>query len=287
VCKYLGFLFAAMMVSGSSGMIMRSGARFASQASPWGSATWRHDRTAFLQFCKSASVDTPSAAKREWNGFLSLAFADVDADKDGKINAAEFDILCESVARLPRRFGLAPTWEVEYGGDKAKRLAARQAMFDQIDGLHGPRRGWIGMAMFIEWATAHVSSKVAGSVVSGVDFYHIGDYSKEEFIKAIETAVQDRSSADYANFYEFLLTIFAEEDYDCKGVVTREGFGRVIDRAAFVPRHFGLAPPSADAARLDELYAQMEDKRMGGVTFRKLLAWTLEHTKGKTEALKK
>ena len=30
-----------------------------------------------------------------------------DVDKDGKINEAEFDGLCEEVASLPRRFGLA------------------------------------------------------------------------------------------------------------------------------------------------------------------------------------
>jgi len=269
------------------GMAMRSGARLASQASPWGTATWRHDRTAFLKFCQASSVDTPSAAKREWNGFLALSFADVDADKDGKINVAEFDILCESVARLPRRFGLAPTWEVEYDGDIAKRTAARQAMFDHIDGMHGSKRGWIGCAQFIHWATAHVSSKVAGAKVTGVDFYHVGDYSEQDFVKAIDNAVHDKSSADHKNFYEFLLTIFVEEDDNCKGVVSREGFGRLVDRAAFVPRHFKLAPPSADAARVDELYAQMEDSRLGGVTFRKFLAWTTEHTKGKIEAHRK
>jgi len=35
----------------------------------------------------------------------------MDKDKDGKINAVEFDGLCEDVAFLPRRHGLAPGWE--------------------------------------------------------------------------------------------------------------------------------------------------------------------------------
>jgi len=267
-------------------MLTTSGSRLASTASPWGTATWRHDKTAFLKFCQAASLNTPGPAKREWNGFLALSFADVDADKDGKINAAQFDVLCENVAKLPRRFGLAPSWEIEYDGDMAKRKAARQKMFDAIDGMNGPARGWIGCAQFIHWATSHVASKAAGVKSTGVDFYHVSDYSKQDFLKAIDNAVHDRQSADHQNFYEFLLTIFVEEDHQCKGVVCKEGFARLVDRAAYVPRHFGLAPQSADAARVAELYASMEDSRLGGVTFRKFLQWTTEHTKAKIEAHK-
>jgi len=274
------------MFSGNTRFLITSGSRLASTASPWGSAAWRYDKTAFLKFCQAASLDTPGAAKREWNGFLALSFADVDADKDGKINAQEFDALCESVARLPRRFGLAPSWEVEYGGDVAKRTAARQKMFDAVDGMHGPTRGWIGCAQFIHWATAHVASKVTGNQAASVDFNHVTDYSKQDFLKAVDTAIHNPSSTDHANFYEFLLTVFVEEDHECKGVVNKEGFSRLVDRAAHVPRHFGLAPPSADPARLAELYDAMEDPRLGGVTFRKFLEWTTEHTKGKIEAYK-
>merc|ERR1712107_301263 len=71
---------------------------------------WRVDRTASVSFCKAAAAAEPSQAKREWNGFLSLAFADVDSAKTGMINPDQFDELCEQVARLPRRFGLAPSW---------------------------------------------------------------------------------------------------------------------------------------------------------------------------------
>ena len=190
------------------------------------------------------------------------------------------------VAKLPRRFGLAPTWEVEYDGDMAKRTATRQKMFDAIDGMHGPTRGWIGCAQFIHWATSHVASKVAGVEATGVDFYHVTDYSKKDFLKAIDNAVHDPKSQDHQNFYEFLLTIFVEEDHQCKGVVSKEAFARLVDRAALVPRHFELAPPSADAGRVAELYAAMEDSRLGGVTFRKFLQWTTEHTKAKIEAHK-
>merc|ERR1712019_129856 len=101
---------------------------------------------------------------------------------------------------------------------------------------------------------------------------------EKDFLKAVDKAVHDPKSAEHQNFYEFLLTVFVEEDHACKGVVDRAGFARLVDRAAHVPRHFGLAPPSADAARITELYEQI-----GGVTFRKFLEWTNAHTKAKIE----
>ena len=62
---------------------------------------------------------------------------------------------------------------------------------------------------------------------------------------------------------EFLLAIFTES------------------RAAEVPRTFGLAPPEASKETRKAFFDSMEDEQMRGVTFR-LLAWTVEHPKGKT-----
>jgi len=240
-----------------------------------------------VSFCKAAAAAEPSQAKREWNGFLSLAFADVDAAKTGMITPDQFDELCEQVARLPRRFGLAPSWEEEYGGSRDKRTAARKAMFDAIDTMHGPARGWIGPAQFIHWATEHVAKKTSGNVeaksASGkmVDFYHVEDYDKDAFLKAIKTAISDRKSPEFTRLYEFLLTVFVEEDLACQGVVNRDGFERLVNRAAFVPRQFGLAPPAASAERIEELYKGMEDSRLKGITFRKFLDWSVKHLETK------
>merc|ERR1712176_620656 len=129
-----------------------------------------------------------------------------------------------------------------------------------------------------------MGGKVADVETTGVDFNHVDNYSKEDFLKAVDKAVHDPKSAEHQNFYEFLLTIFVEEDHHCKGVVNKEGFARLVDRAAYVPRHFDLAPLFADAARIAELYDQMEDSRLGGVTFRRFLEWTTKHTKAKIEA---
>jgi len=40
-----------------------------------------------------------------------MSFGDADVDTVGKINAQEFDDLCERVAAMRYRFGLAPYWE--------------------------------------------------------------------------------------------------------------------------------------------------------------------------------
>merc|ERR1711862_1043195 len=97
---------------------------------------------------------------RELYGFLALSFADVDTDKDGFINAPQFNRLCEKVAALPRRFGMAPSWQAEYGNDVNKRDAARKVMFDEIDAKHGPGRNKIGLHQWVDWATSHIMDKV-------------------------------------------------------------------------------------------------------------------------------
>ena len=70
---------------------------FAAVASPWGSDTWRYDKNSFLAWCTEATSKKDSAARRELYGLLAMRFGDTDVDKDGKINAAEFDGLCEDI----------------------------------------------------------------------------------------------------------------------------------------------------------------------------------------------
>ena len=53
--------------------------------------------------------------------------------KGSKINAQEFGCLCNKVAAMPRRFGIAPAWEAEYGGSIKKRTAARKAILEAVD----------------------------------------------------------------------------------------------------------------------------------------------------------
>lgn len=62
-----------------------------------------HDEIVGFPFAfNEFSTQPNSKAKREFYGYLQVAFGDVDVDKDGKINAQEFDCLCEKVAAMPR-----------------------------------------------------------------------------------------------------------------------------------------------------------------------------------------
>merc|ERR1711907_222159 len=112
----------------------------------------------------------------------------------------------------PRRFGLAPSWQAEYGGSVAKRTAARKAMFDAIDAKAGTSRGWIGCAQFVDWAFTHVAGKAGTIGATEVDLYHVQNYSEGDLLKTLEVACSDKNSREYAGLYEFLLTLFVEVD---------------------------------------------------------------------------
>jgi len=117
--------------------------------------------------------------RRELYGFLATAFGDVDGNRDGLINASEFDLLCEKVAALPRRYGMAPSWEKEYNGDVEARIKARTAMFHALDTRNGPARGTIGLKQFVRWAREHIVKKVGTlDMKSKVDFNHVQDYDE-------------------------------------------------------------------------------------------------------------
>lgn len=252
--------------------------------SPWGGEHWRHDKTAFVDWVRKAMADNSSAEKRQLYGFLAYKFGDADADKDGFITAPEFDHLLEKVASLPRRFGLAPTWEVEYGGSIEKRTAARKAMFDKIDSQKGPARGKIGMQMFVQFCYDHILGKVATlEHVSGVDFNHLDQCTEKEFVDYLEKAVTDQNSDAYAVLYEYLLTLFVEADVDSTGAINFNQFDLLVDKAAAAPRLFKLAPAGSSTEIRKAIFDSMDDNQEGYVTFRKFTRWLVEHAKEKID----
>merc|ERR1712137_1335039 len=133
-----------------------------------------------------------------------------DVDKDGKINAAEFDSLCEDVASLPRRFGLAPSWEKEYGNVE-RRTASRKAMFDMIDLRQGPARNWIGLEQFVRWAQDHIITKVGTIDASAeVDLYHVEQYGEAQVLAFLDKGkIADQKAGEgykkRASFWSFFL----------------------------------------------------------------------------------
>lgn len=251
-------------------------------ASPWGGDVWRHDKNAFKEWVTTAMSDSNSREKRELYGYLAISFGDADTDKDGWINGEEFDGLLEKVANLPRRYGMAPSWQAEYGNDAARRTAARQQMFNSIDGAGGfTPRGKIAMGQFMSWCNAHIFQKVKTLEMSKVDFAHLSEYTEDDFINYLEKAVTDPTSGASTSLYEFLLTVFVEADSDCKGSISFDQFDELVSLSAAVPRHFGLAPPSGDAAARKAMFEAMDHTNSGSITFRKFLRFVRQHAKAK------
>merc|ERR1712203_550174 len=249
---------------------------------------WRYDKGAFKTWATKASTED-GVEKKQLYAHLALSFGDVDNDKDGWINPEEFDLLLEKVAALPRRFGLAPSWQVEYGGDAARRTAARKAMFDAIDGADGFKpRGKIAMGQFIKWSMQHVGGKsqTIAKLENDVALSNPEKHTVEEYLAFLDKAVNDKKSGASASFYNHLLKVFVEADGGCKGKINFEEYNKLIDLAAATPRFFKLAPDTMDTAARKAMFESMDSTKSGFVTFRKFLRYTREHMRGKVAAHK-
>jgi len=243
-------------------------------ASPWGSDHWRHDKDAFKAWTTAAANNPTSESGRELYGFLGVAFGDVDTDKDGLITAPQFDRLCEKVAALPRRYGMAPSWQVAYNNSIEQRTAARKTMFNTITG--GSDK--MGLDEWCHFANTHIVKKVATIDYKKCDFAHLEKTNKADFLKYITVAVEDPNSGPYASLYGFLLTLFTEADTACKGKVTFDQFDSLASQAAKVPRFYGLAPDDNCQATRKEIFDNMATHD-GYVSFDDFLTWTIKHTK--------
>jgi len=215
--------------------------------------------------------------------YLAMSFGDVDVDKDGWIDEVEFDRLLESVAALPRRFGLAPSWIAEYGTVE-RRTSARKKMFEAIDGSGGFNpRGKIAMGQFIQWSKDHTCRKARtiDDLKDDVALRHIEDYTVDQYLGFLDQAVNIKKSGASASFYNHLLTTFVEADEGCKGHINYTEFIKLVDLAAASPRFFGLAPSVTNEPARKAMFEAMDSTNSGHITFRKFLRFVRTHVKGK------
>jgi len=271
-----------MLCTRNSGLVRSTQVVRAASSSIWGTDTWRYDKESFKKWVV-ASTKEGTAEQQQMYGYLALSFGDVDVDKDGWINEEEFNKLLEKVAALPRRFGLAPSWQVEYGTVE-KRDAARKAMFAAIDGFEP--RGKIALGQFLTWSRSHLAGKAGtiGDITGDVAFRNIQSYTSDQYLAFLDKAVNDPSSGASASFYNYLLTTFVEADNGCKGKISFEEFNRLVDLAAATPRYFRLAPDTSDAAARRKMFDSMDSTKSGFITFRKFLRFTREHVRAKLAA---
>merc|ERR1711862_985193 len=115
------------------------------------------------------------------------------------------------------------------------------------------------------WANEHIYAKVA--TLDGekhkVAYRHIENYSKEDYVATLRTAMKDKKSSERVVLY--LLTTFVEADSECRGHINFEEFDKLVEVAAVTPRFFGLAPDSRDSAARRQIFDAMDANKEGFV----------------------
>lgn len=252
---------------------------------------WRFDKQAFMGWVKAAIEKVDSAEHLELYNFLTECFFDADADRDGFVNGSEFDFLIEKAAALPRRFGLAPGWNEQYG-DVAARAKARGEMFAKMD---EDKSNTIGLEEWIKYAMDHITEKVRTMPTDSIDWARLDLMGRDRFIDFCGKATSDKKSTEYKELYTFLFNSFVKADEQKKGVITLKQFDDLVEITAAVPRSLGLAPKTADmfenreeriAARR-KLFDGMDADGGGTISFDEFLQYTITHIAGKVASVDK
>ena len=65
------------------------------------------------------------------------------------------------------------------------------------------------------------------------------------------TQPDGKETAEFKEFYRFLMECFMEADQDRDGKVNLTEFDQMVEKAAAYPRSHGLAPPSSELYKTD------------------------------------
>merc|ERR1712189_152316 len=100
-------------------------------------------------------------------------------------------------------------------------------------------------------------------------------------------------SYPYSELYHSLLKIFVDADTNRDGLVSKNSFSKLIDAAASMPRAYGYAPADSDLYKTEEakdaarqkMFASMDLKATGVITFDEWLKFCREHIAAKTATM--
>merc|ERR1711875_121856 len=117
--------------------------------------------------------------------------------------------------------------------------------------------------------------------------------SKEDFIWFIKKATSDRKTDAHSELYHSLLKMFVDADTNFDGLVSKESFSKLIDKAASIPRAYGYAPPDSELYKSDEerdlarkkMFDSMDLKSTGVITFDEWYRFSMEHIAAKTATI--
>merc|ERR1712033_125010 len=117
--------------------------------------------------------------------------------------------------------------------------------------------------------------------------------SKEDFIWFIKKATSNRKRDAHSELYHALLKMFVDADTNYDGLVSRESFSKLVDKAASIPRAYGYAPPDSELYKSDEerdaarkkMFDSMDLKSTGVITFDEWYRFSMEHIAAKTATI--
>merc|ERR1712133_37003 len=115
----------------------------------------------------------------------------------------------------------------------------------------------------------------------------------EDFIWVIKKATSNRKSDAHSELYHALLKMFVDADTNYDGLVSRDSFSKLVDKAAYIPRAYGYAPPDSELYKSDEerdaarkkMFDSMDLKSTGVITFDEWYRFSMEHIAAKTATI--
>jgi len=244
----------------------------------------------FLQFLRTAVNDKNSPEYQELYQFLFKNFVLADADQKGSVTFEQSDHLVELSAAAPRSLGLAPATE-EMFKSTSERQAARRELFDSMDSDCG---GTISFDEYLKYTISHIAVKVHSKAAEEPAFATPKwQTSASSFEKWVRPAIEKRGSEERQELYTFLTDCFMDADADRDGFVNIEEFDFLCEKAAALPRRFGLAPSWRDlygnvqarqAARA-ELFKKVDLSNRGTVGLDDWVQYALEHIAEKVRGM--
>eukprot|EP00811_Abedinium_folium_P014062 NODE_2308_length_2240_cov_9.185991.p1 GENE.NODE_2308_length_2240_cov_9.185991~~NODE_2308_length_2240_cov_9.185991.p1 ORF type:complete len:570 (-),score=195.97 NODE_2308_length_2240_cov_9.185991:201-1910(-) len=246
-------------------------------------------KDAFLTFLRTACLSKRSPEYKELYNFLFQNFLMADVDQKGAISLAQFDLLVEKSAAAPRSLGLAPT-SSEMFKDATERLASRRKLFDSMD---ADGNGTITFDEYLKFTVQHITKKVRDAGPSQGLGLCPWQVDKQAFKQWVTVAMEAPDSAERRELYGFLTQCFMDADADRDGFVGASEFDFLVEKAAALPRRFGLAPSWPEqygdvehrqAARR-EMFAKMDTDGNGIIGMDEWLGFALPHIAEKVKTM--
>merc|ERR1711868_203880 len=137
---------------------------------------------------------------------------------------------------------------------------------------------------------SYSSSSFVMASTTGVNSFN---KSKEDFIWFIKKATSDRKTDAHSELYHALLKMFVDADTNYDGLVSRDSFSILIDKAASIPRAYGYAPPDSELYKTEDeknlarkkMFDSMDLKNTGVITFDEGYRFSMEHIAAKTATI--